>query len=588
MSTTTELHSTRERNERQMPPATVTVELGLYGFVFGLALVLRLLALGRWPLLDEEAGLALAAWRLARALPASLRGHSPLLFHANTLLFFQTGGTDGLARSWCVLVGGLMVLLPYGLRAYIGRMGALGASLLLAISPAFVYFSRSVDGSIIVAFCGLGLLVVLADALTQPRDLHLLAGSGLLVLALLAAPSVYTLVAVLLTFPLFLRIWARIRDREPLDELVHVWESMRDRPQAKRWALNLAFVLLLAFGLAFAFNVAGLQMALDQLGQWLGAFRLPSSSSWYQLPLLLFLYEGLPLVFGLAGLVLKRNRTDVWSVLLRYWFAFALVFSVASGAGSPSSVLLILLPLILGAGWALQELGQKLLEVGQDSRLWALLAVSFLVFCAAYVQLVQYLSFPQSNYVLRMAALGVFTLSSYALIWSLSGPEVPLRAGALSLFLLLLLVMIRNEARLNYAQARDAGEPMVAAATSPQVLELAQEAARLSSQLKGDARVLDLQVDQRLEVPLGWYLRGFDQVTYDSTVPAESEISGLVTLGDAPGPAGFVGLRFDLRSVNTITKRSPMEWFRWWVGYKPMSIGTQTEGLVLWVRQALP
>ena len=69
----------------------LTVELCLYGLIWGLALAVRLLGLARWPLLDGEAGLALAAWRLARGLPATVRGHSPLLFHANALLFFLTG-----------------------------------------------------------------------------------------------------------------------------------------------------------------------------------------------------------------------------------------------------------------------------------------------------------------------------------------------------------------------------------------------------------------------------------------------------------------------------------------------------------------
>jgi predicted membrane-bound mannosyltransferase len=480
-----------------------------------------------------------------------------------------------------------MALLPYGLRTHVGRIGALCASLLLAISPAFVYSSRSVDGSIVVAFCGLGLLVVLADSLSQPRDVHLLAGSGLLVMGLLAAPSVYTLLAVLLTFPLFLRIWAKLRDRGPLDELWEAWASMRDRPRAVRTALTLSLGLVLAFGLAFAFDVGGLQMALDQLGQWAGVLRFPSRSSWNQVLLLLLVYEGLSLVFGLAGFFLTRKRTDVWSVLLRYWLAFVLVFSVMSGSRPQSGILLAMLPLILGAGWALQELARRLLEVGQDVRLWALLAVSFFVCCAAYVQLVQYLSFPQPTHLLRMAALAVFALSSYALVWSLSGPTVPLRAAALSLLLLLLLVMIRNAVRLNYAQARDAGEPMVVAATSPQVLELAQEAARLSSQLEGDERVLDLLVDERLEVSLGWYLRGFEQVTYFSALPAEPVAGGIITLGDASAPTGYVGLRFALRSLNTTLKRAPTEWLRWWVGYKPMSIGTETEAIVLWVRKPL-
>ncbi len=587
MSTTAAVCSNDEQGARQIPQARLTVELGLYGLSFGLALALRLLALERWPLLDQETGLALAAWRLARGLPTVLRGHSPLLFHANTLWFFLTGGSDLLARSWCVLFGSLLVLLPYGLRHRLGRVGALAASLLLAISPSFVYFSRSVDGSIIVAFCALGLLVVLANYLESRRDVDLPLASGLLVLALLAAPSAYTLLAILLTFGLFLHIWARFRDKEPLDDLKEAWNDACSDSQARRWALNAAFLLVLGLGLAFAFNVAGLQMALDQLGQWLAGFHFFGQPSWYLALLLLFLYEGLPLFFGLAGFFVQRSRGDVWNLLLRYWLIFALLFSIVPGYRPTSSVLLILLPLILSTGWAVDKLGQELRGIVRQPLLWVLVAVTLVVSATAYLQLVHYLSLPQTNQLLRMAALGIFALSSYALVWSLSGSQLPLRAAMVSLLLLLWFGCFRAGVRLNYDRARDPLEPMVGVATSPQVLELAREASQLSSHLHGDARVLAWQVEERLEIPLGWYLRDFEQVSYLSRVPPEPDAPGVIALAGVPGPSGYVGLRYALRSFSTTLERSPIEWLRWWTGYKSGSLGQQTEHVVLWVRKSL-
>jgi uncharacterized protein (TIGR03663 family) len=584
----TRMPSEGQQVKQAGPHAKFTVEAALYGAVFALGLGLRLLAQGRWPLQYEEAGLALDAWRFARALPSTLRGHSPLLFHVNALLLFLTDGSDELARLCCVLFGSCMVLLPYGLRRCVGRIGALAISLLIAISPSLVYFSRSVDGSIIVAFCALALLVTLADALPSPGSLHLVSASGLLTVALLSGPSAYTLLAVLLTFPVFVALYARFRDRAPLEELRGAWQAVRADSRAWLRALGLSLGLFLAVGVAFTFNMAGLQMALDQLGQWMGAFQFLGGSPWYLIALLLSVYAALPLIFGLTGLLVMRGRGDVWSMLLRYWFVFTLLFSVVPGYRPPGGMLLALLPLLVAAGWALDRLGNKLLEVVHSPWLWALVATSLIVFAAAYIQLMQYLSFPQSTHLLRLAALTVFLGSSYALVWSLSGAQVPLRAAGLSLLLLMLLAGIRTEVRLNYAQARSAGEPIVDVATSPEVLDLAREASRLSSQLEGDERVMTLLLSERLEVPLGWYLRSFAQMSYTRSMPAEPEADGLITSDDVAGPTGYVGLRFGLRSANTTLSRSPLEWLRWWTGYKPMSAGTQTERVVLWVRQPLP
>jgi uncharacterized protein (TIGR03663 family) len=566
-----------------------TVELLLYGLTFALALALRLVALERWPLLDEEAGLALAAWRLARGIPALLRGHSPLLFHANALLFFLTGGSDGLARICCVLFGSLIVLLPYGLRRYLGRIGALAASVLLAVSPSFVYFSRAVDGSVVVAFCGLGLLVVLAGVLERGRPTHVLAAASLLIVALLAGASAYTLLAVLLTFPFFVRIWARFSKKgAQLEELRRVWHDLFADPGAWRRALSLAAVLLLGAGLAFTYNPAGLQMALDQLGRWLGGFDFLGSSPWYRVLLLLLLYEALPLFLGIAGFVSQRGHFDTLIALLRYWFVFALFFSVLPGYRPPSSVLLVLVPLVLTAGQAVQRLWQELQETARQPLFWVLVVVSLVVCAIAYVHLVGYLSVPLSPYQLRIAALGVFLVSTYAFVWSLSGPEVPGRAAVVSLMLVLLLLWVRAEVRLNYARARDPAEPMVGVASSPDVLALAREAAELSSHLAGDERSMAWQVDKRLEVPLGWYLRGFEQVSYVTRTSTDGNTGGVIALADAPAPADYVGLRFGLRSAWAGGRYPAVEWVRWWAGLNSALEGQQlAEAVVLWVKQPL-
>lgn len=565
----------------------LTMEHFLYALVLGLALAVRVGALGRWPLREQEAGLALSAWRFARGLPAPLRGHSPLLFHVNALLFFLTDGSDAQARLLSVLFGSSLVALPYGLRRYLGRTGALTASVLLALSPSMIYFSWAVDGSVVVGFCALGLLVVAANLLERHGASLAPVATALLVLALIAGPSVYTMLAILLTFPVALQAWTRLRaDAGGLDDLRRAWRNLAVDADWWRRGLLVAAALFLAAGLGFVYNPMGLQMALDQFGKWVADFHFVGTSPWYRAPLLLLLYEGLPLFLGVVGFLVARKRRDVLTLLLRYWLIFAVIFSVVPGYRPPSSILLILLPLVLAAGQASEYLVQQMRNMPGRPLFWALLALSLTVTGAAYVQLVAYLSSPVSTHLLRIAALSVFVLSAHAFVWSLVGPDVPLRAAAVWLLVLLLFGWMRAGVRLNYRRADDVAEPMVVVSTSPQLVELSEAAARLSSQVTGDERTMTLRVDERLEVPLGWYLRKFEQVSYVREVAEQPDADAVILPAGAPAPSEYVGLRFALRSSWVGGRQSLFEWLRWWTGQKTAVRGQVVEeAVVLWVKK---
>jgi len=563
----------------------VSIELLLYGLVLVVALAVRLYALGRWPLQDEEAGLALAAWRFAHGMPASLRWHSPLLFHANGLLFFLTGGSDNLARSWCVLFGSLLTLWPYGFRRYLGKGGALTASLLLALSPSFTYFSRVASGHVIVAFCALGLLVVLASYLEERRPSCILAAAVLCTVALLAGPSAYSLFAILVTFLLFLYVRSRFgQDADPLGELRDAWTDVLADARTWRLALGIAAALLLAVGTAFTLNPAGLQMALDQFGLWLGGFGF-WGAPWYRGLLVLVLYEALPLLLGTAGLYLGRKNRSLAERLLRYWFVVALLLCLARGTRAPECVLLVLIPLVLGAGQAAERLWQRAKTVITHPMFWTLLALSVVIACAAYVQLALYLLSPLQVHVLRLGALCLFLLSAHALVGSMGGREAALCAAGVALVVLLGSGMARAGARVNYARAREPTEPLVGRTTSPDVLELAEHAAALSSHMDGDPRTMSWLVDERFEVPLGWYMRGFEQVSYVASMPAAPAVRGVIVPADAPAPEGFAGLRFRVHSEPSETRYHPIDWMRWWTGHKSVIESTAVgEDVVLWIK----
>jgi len=579
----------RQKGKRDRGPVVwpwLTVEVCLYAAILGLAAGVRLLSASRWPLGEGQAALALAAWRFARGLVASLRGHSPLLFNLNALLFFITDGSDFLVRLVPMLFGSAVVLLPYGLRRYLGRVGALATALLLAISPSFTFYSRAGDGNVVVACCGLGLVVALAGYLEQRRRPYVWLFVACMVLSLLAGPSAYTLLLIWITFPIALRVHVRMtKDVSAVEELRQAWQELHGDSDSWRNGAVLAGLLLLVFGVGLGVNPSGLQMALDQFGQWVSAFDFLGNSPWYRIPWLVVMYEGLALCFAVLGLLMDRARRDPVTLLLRYWLALTLLFSIVPGYRPPGHVLLVVLPLALAAGRAVENLRAGLRSAAKAPLFWVLLAVTAGVFAAGYVQLLAHLQTPASTYLLRIAALSVFALSSYALVWSLSGRDVSLHAAAASLALILLLGGVRAETRLNYLRAGDPNEPMLAGAVvSPDVLALAREAARYSSQLLGDSRVMDWQIDRSLEVPLGWYLRGFEQISYTSGLPAQPLTTGVIVPAGTPAPARYVGQRFQLRVLSGEPKRALIEWLRWWTGYQFTSAEVQSQDVMMWLR----
>ena len=68
--------------------------------------------------------------------------HGPLLFHMTALNYFLFGVNDYVARIFPAVLGVALVLSPFLFRRWLGRGGALIASLLLLISPSISYYNR--------------------------------------------------------------------------------------------------------------------------------------------------------------------------------------------------------------------------------------------------------------------------------------------------------------------------------------------------------------------------------------------------------------------------------------------------------------
>ncbi|MGC9521043.1 MAG: flippase activity-associated protein Agl23 [Anaerolineae bacterium] len=115
-----------------------------YAVILVLALVTRLYALGDRAVSHDETTHAKYSWNLysGRGFRHDPLMHGPLLFEATALLYALFGVSDFTARLYTALAGVALVMAPWLLRRWLGRLGAVLASLMLLISPSITYYSR--------------------------------------------------------------------------------------------------------------------------------------------------------------------------------------------------------------------------------------------------------------------------------------------------------------------------------------------------------------------------------------------------------------------------------------------------------------
>ena len=126
--------------------------------------------------------------------------HGPFQFYASTVVFHIFGDSDWSGRFLPALFGTLLVLLPLFLRKYIGDAGALFSSFLLALSPAFLYYSRFFRNDIYIAFFSLGMLICVFLYLETKKLLPLCIGALFLALSLAAKENTYLTLVIFVSF----------------------------------------------------------------------------------------------------------------------------------------------------------------------------------------------------------------------------------------------------------------------------------------------------------------------------------------------------------------------------------------------------
>jgi len=550
-----------------------SVGAALAGGIMIVAALARLFALGGRPFSAAEAARALATLGFVQGQPATLTGFSPLLTNLNLLVLFVTGAGDFWARLVPALFGVVLVALPVArFRHRLGTGGALAASVLVALSPTFLLFSRSVDPALLSAVTSLVFVGAVFDFVDRGRQRDLLIAAGALALALTAGPGTYTVLLFMLVFTVGVWVFHRSRGVAGWDRIAAAYQTIRhDRERLTRAgaAFGATFVVVAT---GFLVNFGGLQAALNMLVGWLASFSLTREyPAWYYAGILL-LYEPAILLFGLVGAAMAIRRRDLFGLFLVTWFVGSLVLYTLVGRTEPSLVVPMLLPLVLLAGWGVASVFEfaNLVEA-----LRALLVAAFVVPLLVYavLQLTFYaeVATRSINLFLALGAAAmaavvavVFASSRFGMAWR---PATVARGVGFSVLLLSLGLTLHSAWQLNFFQHDPVRELLLAEPTSPDVREMVGVVETVSQDRVGDTVSIPITVDGRLSPIVPWYLRAFTNVTVLDEVhqPPGTPIV-IMPAADQNPPIGdqYVGQGFRLTSHWRPPGLAGSEFARWY------------------------
>ena len=173
-------------------------ELYVFALLALAALGLRLWELDGRAMHYDESLHVHYAWRMSigEGYSHSPWMHGPFQVHLVAFIFKIFSDSDFTARLGYALFGSALVFLPYFLRNYLGRMGAIVTSVLLALSPSMLYFSRFGRNEILMAVFALALLILMWRYLNEGKNRYLYIASAVLALMFATKETAYIVVAI--------------------------------------------------------------------------------------------------------------------------------------------------------------------------------------------------------------------------------------------------------------------------------------------------------------------------------------------------------------------------------------------------------
>lgn len=506
---------------------TTRREVALWALVVGVALAMRLVQLDLAPLAASEAREAMGAWRAATGQGIPVRGYSPLLLTANSVLFWICGASDALARFWSAIFGSALVLIPLLFRRRLGRVGALASGIYLAFSPTALVASRQVGGTAIAAAGAMAFVGGLTRFLETDNRRWLTVGAVSLSVALTSGAAVYGLLLPL-ALAWILASGLGLGGRA----ISHRREISLLKDSAHHFLLVLTLSAL-ALSTGLGWNPSGVGGVGGLLAGWFERFRL--SDVQVAAPVtLLIVYELLGVVFGLGGLVWALRYDRHWAALLGLWTGAAGMLLAIMPGRVPTDLLWVVVPMAMLVGLAARAIisSRWPARLAPDGAYGALV---LLLWAQCYLAVARYtVSGERVDLVVAATVIGLQVLLGLGFAFLL-GTDPALRTAAAGTGLVLMALMVSAGWGVAYERPADPREALITRPTAVNVRDLVATMRDLSWQQTGMPTTLEFVYEAPVDSVLSWYLRDFQmarRVGRLSELHPDDVGSIVVTLGD--------------------------------------------------------
>ncbi len=545
---------------------TRNAQFWLYALAFGLALLLRLLRLGFWPLTEAEAGPALQAFDLLKGVQPAL-GPQPAYALLTALVFFVAQASDLAARLIPALFGAALVLTPYFFRDRLGEKPAWVLAFLLAFDPGLLALSR-LAGSPVMALSAL----VLAWGLWRANRFS--AAGASLGLALLCGPQFWPGVLGLLIAAGLSR------------NLADAQTPAVDRASALR-ALAYAAGTYLVLGSFFLLAPGGLsggaQSLIVYLGGWIDFSDVPA----WRLLLALAVYQFPALI--LAGIALVRGlwQRQTLEMSLGAWLLVSLTLALAYPSRQVADLAWVLIP--LGALAALEVSRHLGALIEHPWETYGMLAVTAIILFFCGINLTNLALVPMDaqamslRWVLLAVSLALLALSvgMVAYGWSPAVARQGAAWGVLLVFSIYTLSAGMAAAGLRTYRTVELWSPGM---NIEQAHSLAGQLGEISHWRIGpNLAPLDVTVSGLDSAALRWTLRNWN-ASFIPSLDITASPSVLITPAQADSPAlqaGYRGQDMIWRTAPLWNQLPASDW-RHWIALH--SLPQEQESIILWVR----
>ena len=556
-----------------MDKKQITFEHFSYLSIFGLALFVRLLMLGKSPLGEFEATWAYQAWELSQGQTSHIGLQAGYLTLTEGL-FSLMGSSNALARLWPALAGSLLVWTPFLFRAKLGREAALIMALGLALDPGLVAISRLAGGPMLAVT-----FFVLACGLLWAGKLAWAVFFG--GMALLSGPALW-MGALGMALTLGVAHWLGAFNL-PSHARGRISTQMPGRYTL--WGLALALGAVIMLGTSFLHHYQGFSAWLSALPAFLEEWAWPSGVPAGRLVAALLVYQPLALIFGLIGGARGLARGEKTSRFLIIWFAAALGLALIYPGRQVYDLLWSLIPLW---GLAGMELARNFGAVKASWVTRSQAAFIFVLFALAWLSFVSLvlLGGDPKRAGLQWGIVGS-TFLLMALVTALVAGEwgwVAARKGlAAGVSATLGLYVLAGMVGAAYLHPGDPRELWLPGSGGGQV-ELLQESL-------GDVGLLNTGRQEQVEIvvldgnaALHWALRGYTEVSFRDSMPLGTHPPVMITgEGEASQPwtAAYRGQDFVLRTSQGWAGAIPGDWKNW-ITFREAPL--EKEKSILWVR----